>query len=140
MEQRKVSTLAPYKIKDGAIHIFLQKRDKNAKRAPGLFGFFGGGAKEGETPEKALLREIKEELDFIPQNFNYFGTYSHPEILMNLFVVKVNEDFEKQIKILEGEYGKWLSNQQPLDEKDFVFRDLKILEELYQKLSDKHLN
>ena len=138
MEQRKVSTLAPYKIKDGAIHIFLQKRDKNAKRAPGLFGFFGGGAKEEETPEEALLREIKEELDFIPQNLNHFGIYSHPEILMNLFVTKVDDNFEKQIKILEGEYGKWFNNQELLDEKDFIFRDLKILKELYQKLSDKH--
>jgi len=132
--KRKISSLAPYKNENGAIFIFLQKRAKDAKVAPGFFGFFGGGSKEEETPEEALLREIKEELDFVPKDFNHFGRYDLPEIIMDLFVVKVNDSFEKQIKILEGEYGKWFGEKDFLKEKDYITGNLEILEELYQKL------
>jgi len=42
--------------------ILLQKRSKTEKRFPDSWGLFGGGLKEGETPEQALQREIKEEV------------------------------------------------------------------------------
>ena len=32
------------------------------ERLPNYFGFWGGGTENNETPEEALLREIKEEL------------------------------------------------------------------------------
>lgn len=47
--------------------ILLQHRSKDAKRLPDFWGFFGGGIEEGETPEQALIRESKEELDYTPQ-------------------------------------------------------------------------
>ena len=111
----------------------MQKRARDQKE-PGFFGFFGGGAAENETPEEALIREIKEELDFIPENFKHFGEYNLPNIIMDLFVLKVGDDFEKRIKISEGDYGKWFSEQDFLNEKEFITGDLAILEELYQKL------
>ncbi|MDD4531187.1 MAG: NUDIX domain-containing protein [Candidatus Pacebacteria bacterium] len=132
--KRKISSLAPYKVKDGSAFIFLQKRSKDASRYPGLFGFFGGGAEENETPEEALFREIKEELDFIPKNLKHFGEYDLPVALMDLFVSKVNDDFEKEITVSEGEYGKWFNEEDFEKERDFITGDLTILEELYEKL------
>jgi 8-oxo-dGTP pyrophosphatase MutT (NUDIX family) len=133
--KRKISSLAPYKIENGSVFIFLQKRDKNASRHPGFFGFFGGGADDNETPEETLLREIKEELDFIPDNFNHFGRYDLPEIIMDLFITKVGNDFESKIKILEGEYGRWFNEENFEKERQFITGDLRILEELYEKIS-----
>jgi mutator protein MutT len=39
------------------------------------WGFFGGGIEENETPEHAVIRETKEELDFELKNFKYIGKY-----------------------------------------------------------------
>ena len=133
-DKRKVSAIAPYKIEGGKVFIFLQKRDKDTKRDPGLFGFFGGGRENNETPEETLLREVKEELDFVPDNVNYFGKYILPKTIINIFTTKVDTNFENEIKILEGEYGKWFAENDFENEEDFISGDLKILEELYKKL------
>ncbi len=53
MEKRASAVI----IKDGKI--LLMRRIKNGQE---YFVFPGGGVKEGETPEQALLREVKEEL------------------------------------------------------------------------------
>jgi len=96
----------------------------------------GGGTEGNETPEETLLREIKEELDFIPEKYVYFNKYDLPQIILNLFVINVGDDFEKQIKILEGEYGRWFSKEDFLREKSIITGDLTILEELYEKLPE----
>ena len=45
--------------------ILLQHRTNNANRNPGIWGFFGGRIKPGESPLKALYREIWEELRYL---------------------------------------------------------------------------
>jgi 8-oxo-dGTP pyrophosphatase MutT (NUDIX family) len=137
--KRKVSVLAPYKKENGLVHIFLQKRSDDAEREPGMFGFFGGGADGNENSEEALLREIKEELDIVLERFNHFGTYYLPKTVVDVFVTEVGNNFEKEIKILEGDYGKWFTEEDFERERDIITGDLRILEELYGKLSkNKH--
>ncbi len=133
-EKRKISSIVPYKIENDTVFVFLQKRSDNANRYPGLFGFFGGGKEEGETPEETLLRETKEELDYTPDNLNHFGTYELPVTIVDVFTTKVDNDFEKNIKVLEGDYGQWFSETDFESNRDSITGDLRILEELYQKL------
>lgn len=135
-EKRIIACLAPYKIKENTVYIFLQKRADDAKRAPGLFGFWGGGVEGSETPEEAMLREIKEELDYLPTRYDLFGLYEIPQQTMSLFVEKVDNDFEKKIDIFSKESAKWFSKKSYLDEKDLITGDLAILDELYEKLGD----
>jgi 8-oxo-dGTP pyrophosphatase MutT (NUDIX family) len=133
--KRKVSVLVPYKKENGLIYVFLQKRSDNAEREPGMFGFFGGGADDNENPEQALLREIKEELDLVLDEFDHFGTYYLPKTVVDVFTTEVGINFEKEITVLEGDYGKWFSEEDFERERHIITGDLRILEELYDKLS-----
>lgn len=52
-------TLVLFTLPDGKI--ILQRRTKDAPYGAGLLGIFGGWVEDGETPDKCLIREIKEE-------------------------------------------------------------------------------
>jgi mutator protein MutT len=61
-------------IKDGKF--LLQHRGPNADYDPNTWGFFGGHIEPGETPEQAVHREMREELQIDIQP-TYFGRYEH---------------------------------------------------------------
>lgn len=132
--KRKVSVLAPYKKENGEVYIFLQKRADDAPREPGKFGFFGGGVEENETIEEALLREVKEELNIILKEYSHFGTYYLPKTIVEVFITEVGDNFENEITILEGDYGKWFDENDFEKEREIITGDLRILEELYAKI------
>lgn len=81
----------------------LQHRADNATRAPGMWGFFGGGIEEGETPEQALVRECKEELDIdvVDYTLRYqkHCVWTEHEGILHVFTAK----FEKQGPITQRE-------------------------------------
>lgn len=56
--------------------VLLQQRDDNpAIRYPGHWSLFGGTIEDGESPESAVAREVKEEIDFEMQNFGLFREF-----------------------------------------------------------------
>ena len=56
--------------------VLLQQRDDNpAIRYPGHWSLFGGTIEGGELPEKAVAREVKEEIDFEMRNFGLFREF-----------------------------------------------------------------
>src|SRR3989338_10663485 len=137
-DKRYVSVLIPYKVKDKKVFVFLQKRDNKAKVLPDCFSFFGGKIELGEKPEEALVREIKEELNFNLKEYLYLCQYtSDASILIVLYVYfsKVDDDFENNVTILEGEYGKFFSENEMEKELKLINSDKKILKDLFGKLS-----
>jgi len=70
---------------------------------------FGGGIEEGENPEAALFREVREELDYEPLNVKFFRRYRNNDYELNVFLTNVDERFESEITVLEGEYGRFLN-------------------------------
>ena len=73
--------------------ILLSKRPKK-KHLSGFWEFPGGKVEEGETPEKALIREVKEELDIdindkciAPLSFSEFD-YNNFQLLLLLYVCR----------------------------------------------------
>ena len=52
----------------------MQLRDfKSGIESPGHWGFFAGQIETGESAEKTIWREIKEELCWQPQGFAFLG-------------------------------------------------------------------
>lgn len=73
MKLRRVSGIVF--CKDGKI---LMQDRHNIMKWGEEWGFFGGAIEAGETPEQALVREIKEELCYDLANYEYIGTCSGP--------------------------------------------------------------
>ncbi|MBU0466147.1 MAG: NUDIX domain-containing protein [Nanoarchaeota archaeon] len=68
MIKRKVSVIL---FIDPNGNILLQDR-KSMSQHGEEYGFFGGKIEDGENPDQALVREIKEELGIKLTNFKFF--------------------------------------------------------------------
>ena len=138
--QRRCSIFIPYKKQGNNIVVYLQKRSADTKRLPDYFGFWGGGIEKNETPEQGLLREVKEEMDYTPSSYHFFGKYVFPRRGKNgysekfAFILEVKNNFENEIKILEGEYGKYFSEEEVEKELKLIEDDKVILSDIFKKL------
>jgi 8-oxo-dGTP diphosphatase len=74
---------------------------------PRHWDLIGGHAEEGETPEQALVREVKEELDHDLKDYKFFKEYlclegdAYPNIKY-IYSGKINMPIE-EITLLEGD-------------------------------------
>ena len=95
--------------------------------------FPGGKIDAGETPEEALRREIKEELDTEIAVGELFTTidYDYPtfHITMHCYLCTIENG---SLTLLEHEAAKWLSLDQ-LDSVTWLPADLLVIAELQNK-------
>lgn len=108
-KKKEVSSYLPYRRKGDTFEYFVQKRALDAKLAPGHFGLFGGHSEGGETAVQTLMREIQEELAYVPQNPIYFSRYEMAERVLHVFIEEVGADFEAHIQVSESELSKFVS-------------------------------
>lgn len=90
----------------------LITRRPEGKAMAGLWEFPGGKVEPGETPEQALLRELKEELDIdthsaclAPLTFASHA-YDDFHLLMPLYVCR---KWQGTLRPLEGQAVKWVA-------------------------------
>ena len=97
--------------------------------------FPGGKVEDNESPQDAVLREIREELDCEIIIINKLGDLEHlyPDfkLKMDLFLCELKEGSEP--KVLEHKQLKWISPDE-IDTLDWLEADYKIL-----PLIKKHL-
>ena len=100
--------------------ILLYKRDnKPGIPFPGYWDLIGGHIEEGETPKEALVREIKEELGIEINGITFFKEYlcldgdAHHNVKY-IFKAIINIPIE-EIKLLEGDYPKYISKHEIAD-------------------------
>ncbi|OGY45381.1 MAG: hypothetical protein A2744_04220 [Candidatus Buchananbacteria bacterium RIFCSPHIGHO2_01_FULL_44_11] len=135
--KRQTSILIPYKIEGDKILVYLQKRSKDAKRSPDYFGFFGGGLENDENPEQALQREMREEINLVPAGYSFFGKYEFERSIKHIFILEVDDSFEQKIQILEGDYGRYFSEQEVSDEPKLIEEDKVVLGDLFKKCHEE---
>lgn len=100
----------------------------------GQWEFPGGKVEAGETPQQALIREIKEELDVKIQVGELIDTieYDYPTFHLSMdcfWCVVVDGD----IILKEAEAAKWLSKDE-LYSVDWLPADIELIEKIQNSL------
>lgn len=97
--------------------------------------FPGGKVEQGEAPENAIVREIKEELDTVIEVIEYFDTveYDYPNfhLSMKCYICTV---VSGKLELLEHEAAKWL-DKYSLDSVVWLPADLGLVDKLKDYLS-----
>lgn len=107
---RRILLVAACALVDGDGRVLLSQRPPG-KSLAGLWEFPGGKVDEGETPEEALIRELREEIGIetkvaclAPLTFASH-TYADFHLLMPLYVCR---RFEGTPVAKEGQTLKWV--------------------------------
>lgn len=88
---------------------------------PHHWDLIGGHVEEGETPEEALVREVKEELDYDLKDYKFFKKYTclegdaYPNIKY-IYSGKFNLPIE-EVTLMEGERPKYFKKEEIPDVK-----------------------
>jgi 8-oxo-dGTP diphosphatase len=83
---------------------------------PEHWDLFGGHIEGGETPEQALVREVKEEIDVDIKEFNFFKTYecfegdAWPNIKY-IYTGKINKPLD-ELTLKEGKRIQFFSKSE----------------------------
>lgn len=96
--------------------------------------FPGGKVEENETPEDAIVREIKEELNTTIKVDKYLDTIEHDypkfHLSMRCYLCSI---VSGNLDLLEAEDAKWLSKDD-INTIDWLPADIKILDKVKENL------
>lgn len=96
--------------------------------------FPGGKIEPGETPEAAIVREIKEELDTEIEVVKLLNTveYDYPQfhLSMDCFICRIKSG---DLVLKEHEAAKWLAKEN-LDSVDWLPADLSLVDKIRDEL------
>lgn len=124
-------------FRDQEGRVLLQHRTEDAPKNPGCWGFFGGHIEEGETPEQAAKREVKEELGIELDNFSFFkkftGSDQYGQFEFFIFTAPLPFSIEQLKKQQKEGQGLGLFSFEEIKNLKLSPCDRPILKELFNK-------
>ena len=124
MGLKRVEVVAAVIVRDGAV-LATQRGYGDFE---GWWEFPGGKVDAGETPEQALVREIREEMNASIAVERYLCTAEHDyeafHLSMRCYVCSLEDD---RFELLEHHAARWL-NAAHLDEADWLPADVQVVE------------
>ena len=114
MEMKKIASIIFEN--DRGEFLFYLRDNKPDIPFPRHWDLFGGHLEDGETPEEALVREVKEELDYDLKEFKFFREYeclegdAYPNIKY-IFSGRINLPIN-EITLLEGEDVRYFMREE----------------------------
>ena len=129
MDSKIIVVSAGIISKDGKI--LISKRRKDAPIEPNKWEFPGGKIEFLESPEQALIREIKEELDIKIKVEKLFDAVSHvyTRTIHIVMIVYLAEYVSGEIRNFVHQDSKWV-NVKELSDYEFVAADVPIVKKL----------
>lgn len=126
MSEKKTVKVVAAIIRDGN-HILATQRGYGEQKDG--WEFPGGKVESNETPEAAIVREIREELNADIEVTGFLTTVEHDypnfHLSMDCFWARLAEGSE--MKLLEHEAAKWLSIED-INSVDWLPADIKVVE------------
>lgn len=126
MADKKITEVVGAIIKDGDRYLVGQRAAN--KSQGGLWEFMGGKIEPGETPEQALARECREELDLEIENEHIIDSVIHeyPEKTIRLTLISCSPKIGSLPKALEHQQIRWVTREE-MDAIDFAPADRELI-------------
>lgn len=120
-------------LEDGEGRILLQLRDDIPTIPyPNRWGTFGGQIEVGETPEEAIVREIREELEYALEDAEYIGNYPFDGYDIHMFK-KVDPNLKlENLVVREGQRGVLVS-EKAVDKHEYAFNCKEIVLDYFKR-------
>ena len=101
---------------DNGEFLLALRDNKSSIPFPNHWDLIGGHVEKGETPEEALIREVKEELDIDIKDYLFYKTFEcltgdEYENIKYIYTGKINLPIE-EITLLEGERAQYFSKEE----------------------------
>ena len=126
---RNISVILLY---DSKKRFLLQHRSDDSKRAPGKWGFFGGGIEKRENSLDAVKRECFEELFYTLKNPKFlFKEIVNVDDTMYVYVEEFDET--KKLNLNEGKDMGWFFPEET-KKLDIISHDREILLKINNKI------
>ncbi len=118
-------------IRDGERYLVGQRAA--SKSQGGLWEFMGGKIEPGETPEQALARECREELDLEIENERIIDSVIHdyPEKTIRLTLIACTPKPGSMPNALEHQQIRWVTREE-MSGMDFAAADRDLIERLFK--------
>lgn len=133
MSESKIIEVVGAIIKDGDRYLVGQRPAH--KSQGGLWEFMGGKIEKGETPEQALARECREELNIEIDNERIVDSVVHeyPEKTIRLTLIGCTPKTGSTPKALEHQQIKWVTREE-MHTLDFAPADRELIQKMFQTL------
>ena len=109
--------------------LLLLRDDKPSIPYPNRWDIPGGVVEQGESPEEAIIREMKEEIELDLKDFRVFKVFPWEDRRETVFFKKLNLDI-RATNLHEGQRIRWFTKNELLS-MSLAFNDNAIIREYY---------